>query len=551
MSGTGGRRFADWLAARLKTAGLTRAFGVPGGGTSLDLMTALRNQDIETVLSAREDAAVMMAGVSGRLANAPGLAFTTKGPGLASATNGLASAVLDRLPALLVAEAFEERELGFLSHQVYDQAGLVASLLPHGRDNVLAANPIAVNTWLAGGPSARLSPAVMLPSAADLERPADPDDDVPTNKPDIAAADLDHARRMLRVSRRPVVVVGLEAARPGMAGPIKAFIESLGAAALSTYMAKGCVADDHPAYAGIFTGGAIEQACVDEADLIVLLGLDPVELIRKPWAYQTPVLDICETIYSPHYVVPAQRVVGPLTEILTLLGEQLREPGTNTNWTTDAIAGHRNRYFQGMQIAAANGLSSSDVVQAAARVFTGESGAPGDRLCNRPRLAVDAGAHMFSACTFWPAREPLDVLISNGLATMGFAVPAAIAAALHDPTRGAVAMTGDGGFMMCLGELKTASATGAKVCIIVFNDGCLSLIDLKRAERQLPDVGLSWQCPDFAAVASGFGLTAWRVDESAQLGPALQAAAAEKGPSLIDVRIDANGYPQQTRALRG
>jgi acetolactate synthase-1/2/3 large subunit len=344
-----------------------------------------------------------------------------------------------------------------------------------------------------------------------------------------------------------VLIIGLEAARPAMAGPVKAFVDSLGAATLSTYMAKGCVADDHPSYVGIFTGGAIEQACVREADLIVLVGLDPVELIRKPWAYQAPVVDICETTYDPHYVAPVHRLVGPLAETLPLLGEQLRESGATTSWTTDAIAEHRNRYFQGMRIPAVNGLSSSDVVQAAARAFTNQS-VPAK---NRPRLSVDAGAHMFSACTFWPAREPLDVLISNGLATMGFAVPAAIAAALHDPDRGAVAMTGDGGFMMCLGELKTAAATAARVCIIVFNDGCLSLIDLKRADRQLPDVGLSWQRPDFAAVASGFGLTTWRVDESAQLAPAMQAAAAHKGPSLIDVRIDANGYPLQARALRG
>jgi acetolactate synthase-1/2/3 large subunit len=211
-----------------------------------------------------------------------------------------------------------------------------------------------------------------------------------------------------------------------------------------------------------------------------------------------------------------------------------------TTWTSDDISGHRNRFFQGMEIMAENGLSSSDVVRATAAVFDGV-----------PRLAVDAGAHMFSACTFWPAREPLDVLISNGLATMAFAVPAVIAAALHDPTRGAVAMIGDGGMMMCLGELKTAVETKAKVCIIVFNDGCLSLIDLKRAERQLPDVGLSWECPDFAAIAEGFGLAAWRVDDGDKLRPALEAAAAENGPSLIDVRIDASGYPAQTKTLRG
>ena len=329
-----------------------------------------------------------------------------------------------------------------------------------------------------------------------------------------------------------------------MAEPVTAFIESIGAAAFSTYMAKGCVADDHPSYVGIFTGGAIEQACVGEADLIVLLGLDPVELIRKPWAYEAPVLDICETIHDPHYVLPAQRLVGPLAETLPMLTEAPGKASAITSWQASEIAAHRERYFASLEITAANGLSSSDVVQAAAHVFATA------KPC-RPRLAVDAGAHMFSACTFWPAREPLDVLISNGLATMGFAVPAAIAAALHDPSRGAVAMTGDGGLMMCMGELKTAAETGARICIIVFNDGCLSLIDLKRAERQLPDVGLSWQRPDFAAAATAFGLTAWRVDDSAQLTPALREAALHKGPSLIDVRIDASGYPAQTRALRG
>jgi acetolactate synthase-1/2/3 large subunit len=239
-----------------------------------------------------------------------------------------------------------------------------------------------------------------------------------------------------------------------------------------------------------------------------------------------------------------QRLVGTLNKTLPLLREQLGAAAGPTSWSAAEIANHRTHYFQGMTIAAANGLSSSDVVQAAADIF---ANAP----TGRPRLAVDAGAHMFSACTFWPAREALDVLISNGLATMGFAVPPAIAAALHEPARGAVAITGDGGFMMSFGELKTAFETQANVCIIVFNDGCLSLIDLKRADRQLPDFGLSWKRPDFAVVASAFALPSWRVDDRAQLGPALQAAVAEKGPSLVDVHIDASGYPAQTLALRG
>jgi acetolactate synthase-1/2/3 large subunit len=134
---------------------------------------------------------------------------------------------------------------------------------------------------------------------------------------------------------------------------------------------------------------------------------------------------------------------------------------------------------------------------------------------------------------------------------MGFAVPAAIAAALHEPARGAVAMTGDGGALMCLGELKTASAMNANVCVVVFNDGRLSLIDVKREERQMPDLGLSWTPPDFAAMARGFGLAAWTADDTATLAAALRAARAHQGPALIDARIDSSGYLQQMKNLRG
>jgi acetolactate synthase-1/2/3 large subunit len=112
-------------------------------------------------------------------------------------------------------------------------------------------------------------------------------------------------------------------------------------------------------------------------------------------------------------------------------------------------------------------------------------------------------------------------------------------------------MTGDGGLMMCLGELKTAAQTGANITVLVFNDARLSLIDIKREDRQMPDMGLSWTPPDFAVIARGFGFDAWRVDTAAGFDDALQEAATGSGPRLIDIRIDASGYRDQMRALRG
>jgi len=142
-------------------------------------------------------------------------------------------------------------------------------------------------------------------------------------------------------------------------------------------------------------------------------------------------------------------------------------------------------------------------------------------------------------------------LISNGLATMGYALPAAIAAALHEPARPAIAFTGDGGLAMCLGELATAVNAGAKVVVIVFNDGALSLIDLKRGRRDLPDGSLTWRHADFAQAMQGMGGLGIAVRTVHEYATALDRALTVDGPALIDVRVDPDGYPRQLRALRG
>jgi acetolactate synthase-1/2/3 large subunit len=524
--------FVGWFSKRLKQAGLRRIFGVPGGGTSLDLMYAMRDQNIDSILTAREDAAVIMAGVSGILSHSPGVAFSTKGPGFASATNGLASAALDRLPALLISEAFGEKELEFLSHQVFSQTDLIRPLLQKGRGSVLAPTINSVEGWLE---QPAMIPAAMFPSSPDLQAQINHTSG-PQAQSTSAAPDFGPAKKLLDDAKSPVIVIGLEAARSICTSELREFVTQLGAPVLCTYMAKGCVADSDPHFAGLFTGGAIEQDCMNSADLIVLIGLDPVELIRKPWAYNAPTLDLCERIYDPHYLTPTVRVTGQLAITLYNLAKTI----ITSTWQLDSIANFKADFISGMEEGGSAGLSSASVVKAVR-----------DQFLSIPRLAVDAGAHMFSACAFWPARAPNDLLISNGLASMGFAVPAAIASALHDPERGAIAITGDGGFLMCLGELKTAVETKANITIVVFNDGCLSLIDAKREDRQMPDLGLSWTPPDFASVARGFGFKAWLINDPSELDTTLHEAAQSTGPRLVDIRIDSSGYPSQLRALRG
>ena len=158
---------------------------------------------------------------------------------------------------------------------------------------------------------------------------------------------------------------------------------------------------------------------------------------------------------------------------------------------------------------------------------------------------------MFSATAFWKASKPFDVLISNGLATMGFALPAAISSALANPEKGTIAFTGDGGFMMCCSELATAVQYNANILVIVFNDGALSLIDIKQKSRNLKRLGTTWPRSNFAEVANGFGCKSWKVEDILSYENALMEASNLKGPRLIDVWVDPDGYKEQLKSLRG
>jgi acetolactate synthase-1/2/3 large subunit len=158
---------------------------------------------------------------------------------------------------------------------------------------------------------------------------------------------------------------------------------------------------------------------------------------------------------------------------------------------------------------------------------------------------------MFSAMAFWPSLRQGDVLISNGLATMAFSLPAAIAMSLETPSRPVIAFTGDGGLMMCAGELSTAAQHAARLCVVVFNDATLSLIAIKQQARQLPRAGVDWPRPDFAKIARGFGLAGYSATSIEAYRAALTAALRADGPSLIDVSVDPSGYLAQSIALRG
>jgi acetolactate synthase I/II/III large subunit len=538
------------LARALSEAGVRRMFGVPGGGSSLDLIESAAALDIEFVLTRTENAAVMMAGAVAETSGVPGVALVTKGPGVANAANGVACAALDRAPVLLVSDGFTPAQTGYITHQVFDQRAMLAPVVKghsrlEGPDPVreierllrLACTPPfgPVHVELTGATARALADDTATPGGGRLR------DIVGDAAAAVDLATIEQVRERIARSRRPVVVVGLEAR--GHAAATRRLVATLGCPVLATYKGKGVVPDDDPQVLGLFTGGTQEADCLAQADLLVLVGLDPVEMILQPWPYGKPAVEIAAARHPVHYVRPEAQAIGALGPMLDMIEEGLRHhaAGWAAAELADLARGMRERLAYG---AVERGVAPDRIAQIAAQTCA--------RLGIAARLSVDAGAHMFSATTFFPSNAAGDILISNGLATMAFALPAAIAAALDDRTRPVLCFTGDGGLLMCLGELSTAVTAGVPVVVIVFNDAALSQIDIKQQSRGLPARGVRWdRQQDFAAVMDALGGHGFAARDEAHYRAALEAALASGRPCLIDVEVDPVGYGRQLKAMRG
>ena len=314
---------------------------------------------------------------------------------------------------------------------------------------------------------------------------------------------------------RPVVIAGLGARRDAAA--VRAFCAKHHVPAMVTYKAKGVVPDRDPHFAGVFTNGAIEGEILDQADLIVAAGLDRVELLPRPWRWSVPVVECAGDIPAALEAIPLGRSTWDLDDVQKRVDAQrarIRIPSEQ--------------------------LTADCVVEVVARLAAGKS-----------RVTVDAGAHMLPATMLWPVTDPNDMLISNGLSTMGFAVPAAIGAALVDRHRPVVALTGDGGLLICAGELLTAVRERLPIVVVVFNDAALTLIDVKQQQRRMRRAGVATGDVAWASIAESVRMAAHVATTEAELEAATKTALGHRGPSLIDARIDPSTYPEMLRVIRG
>jgi acetolactate synthase-1/2/3 large subunit len=529
------RRAADVFVECLEAEGVTRVFGIPGEET-LDLNHALERSSITFIPVRHEQGGAYMADMAGRLTGRAGVCLGTLGPGALNLVTAVADAQLDRAPLVALTGQRAVEWMHKESHQVVD---LVEVMRPITKWNARVADPGVIPEVVR---KAFNVAEAEKPGATHLELPEDvmaaaldaqPLPHRAPVQPEPAARELERAAELVCGASKPVVLAGNGVLRNGAAPALREFARATGIGVAETFMGKGAIDYEDPRALG--TVGVhdrdYELAGFAGADVVIAVGYDLVEQAPEHWnpgRDKTIVVIDSMPAEIDAYFAPAVELVGNVRHVLTRLAEACR--GASCARTQPISSRLRDVVLGRLESARDDDHFPMQPPRALWQLRCA--------LGRDDILVSDVGLHKLWIGRMFPAHEPNTVLIANGLAGMGFALPCAIAAKLVRPERHVVAVCGDGGFLMNVQELETAVRLRTPVVCVVWEDRQFGSIAYKQRQRFGSTAGVDFGNPDFVALANAFGMPAWRCESAGDLGRHLEHALTLDVPSLIVLPID-------------
>ena len=537
---------AELLIRCLENEGVEYIFGVPGE-ENLQVLQALKQSSIQFVTTRHEQGAAFMADVYGRLTGKAGVCLSTLGPGATNLITGVADANLDRAPLVAITGQVGTDRMHIESHQYLD---LVAMFAPVTQWNTQILRPSntaeivrkAFKLAQTGDPGAV---HIDLPeNIADMEAEGTPLA-CDRNGKTFAAFDLIQiAADAISRAERPLILVGNGAIRARASAALIKLVDELQIPVTNTFMGKGVIPYQHPL--ALWTVGLQQRdfisCAIDKSDLVITIGYDLVEYPPKKWnPYgQIPIIHVSTTpaeIDSSY--VPMVEVIGDISDSLEQILKRV-ERKTQSSYPFQTVREKMQADYEQYRDDLAFPIKPQKLLYDLRQVM-----GPDDIVLS------DVGAHKMWIARNYHCERPNTCLISNGFASMGIAIPGAIAAKLVYPNRKIVAVTGDGGFMMNCQELETALRLGTPFVTIIFNDGGYGLIEWKQRNYYGESAFIKFNNPDFVALAQSFGLQGYRVTTTEDFIPILKDALGADIPAIIDCPIDYGENLLFTKKSRG
>ncbi|HLN21651.1 MAG TPA: thiamine pyrophosphate-binding protein [Bacteroidales bacterium] len=520
---------AEYIADRLYNSGVKRVFGIPGG-PSIPYMNAFREAGIEFILVSNEASAGIMADVTARLSGTPGICHATFGPGSTNISTGVGGALLDRSPVIVFTSEMPDKWINRTTQMNINHQELFRPLTK-ATFRVNASNVSEVLE------SALTVCSAEYPGPVHIGLPSDIADseiipgrtEVPSSVKNPPENNIEGIIGLLENSKRPLIAAGLTAARSDAGKNLVSFLQKFRIPVVITPMAKGIIPEDHPCYAGVLFHSLSDylEELIENADLIIGLGYDPVEFNYESWVTDKPIIHFDVTQSELPDNEPVFGYTGKTEEWFSLL-EHL-EPGSiiSREGIINGIHTEMEAVFEGFK-GHFGPVSAMSVLH--------------EELPSDSIITADVGSHLHLLGQFWNTNGKSKVLMTNGWSGMGFGLPAAIAAQMHSPGSTVVCITGDGGFLMMAGEIITARRYNLPVIVVVFSDGELNLIKVKQSWRELPPYGTMLYDGDLFGSDSFLGVRVLNAGTSEAMRVAVIEALSSSGPVIINAVIDPEDY---------
>jgi acetolactate synthase I/II/III large subunit len=524
-------RAAELFVKCLENEGVEYMYGVPGE-ENIGIMDALLDSRVRFITTRHEQGAAFMADVYGRLTGKAGVCLSTLGPGATNLITGVADANMDRAPVVAIAGQGATTRMHKESHQILDLVQLFQPITKYATQ-VRSADIVAEVVRKAF-------------KVAQTEKPGCSFIDFPENiaeagvdkraievqipfTPAPPAVKVEQAARIISTARCPVILAGNGVVRAGAVQSLVSFAEVLRIPVANTFMAKGAIPFSHEMSLGTIGLKArdLPWFAFDKADVVICVGYDMVEYHPEEWnpaADKTIIhIDALPAEVDECYKV-ACGVPGNIGEALRGIAMQATpQSGSPLKALRQAIIDERAAYAddQGFPVKPQKILWDLRQVLGPADI-----------------VISDVGAHKMWTARMYRAEQPNTCIISNGFASMGIAVPGAVAAKLAYPDRKIVAVTGDAGFLMNSQEIETALRVGTPFVVLIWNDAEYGLITWHQLRTFGRPSHIEFKNPDFVKYAESFGAKGYRVEKAADLAPTLKQALADETVALIDCPVD-------------
>ena len=543
---------SDLFIRCLEAEGVEYIFGIPGEETS-DLIMSLLDSKIKFVLVRHEQAAAFMADMYGRLTQKVGVCLSTLGPGATNLTTGVANANMDRSPILVITG---QTDTDFLHKESHQNMDAVAMFKPMTKWRWSIRNADSIPEIVRRAFKIALEEKA---GAVHLELPQDiakmESDIKPIKTQQVLRSRpneelIEKAANLILESKTPILLVGNGCIRGGPSLYVRKFVEKTGICSMNTFMAKGVISDKSDRH--LHTIGIREadhaSIAMREADLVIAIGYDLVEYSPKHWngSLDKKIIHIdftpaeSDTYYPPTIEIAADieyTMFAILEEIERIRKQEETEEEKQRQYSIPhsdlpelfktikrEIVWRLERYKNDFSYPIKPEKLVLDVR---------------DALDESDIVISDVGVHKLWIAKIYNTYTPNTCIVPNGFCSMGFALPAAIAAQLVDPSHKIVAMCGDGGFLMNVQEIETAVRLRLPIIVIVWCDYDYGMISLKQIYEFGRSAFTKFNNPNFIKLAESFGAIGYNVRSTEEFSKVLEKAKESKSsPVIISIDVD-------------